>query len=804
MPDFGVSSETLAELKQNIYVAGIGGQIDSGAWERLEPGKRLDGFDHVFLWTQGPHTVVGELWSSADRKGRAKYPMGAGIQLEDLPLESSFETVRLILEQVRDACRATTSADRVMLSCQAAQDQLNQWISGTAASPGTAAINSEDTRHFLRAEAFQPDSLGLLRVLHELDTAIGPQLARGAEARKTTDWQSYHVRVPLSAKSACEGLLLWTKFLRCSLPETVPLLLLVRNHTDWLDVVIGNPADGGLFCLQASTHALPLATAIPYDIAPALTARLKTITACFLGGPSDAAENARGLGERAAPVSGSEEGQAQTNHKTRSGTWVSLGLSLAAVGVLCLALVVWTRPKAAGARNATRGNDELAAERSAEVARQAAEREQRYSLAVQEARAAFARGDYSNALACAEAALAIRTNDVEVTKLEADVRAEQRFRSGLSLAQAAYDRGDYAEAIKQADLAAEVRSGDPALVSLKEAAARQLATRHADAQLQQKYLEAVNSARVALQEHDYPRALSQAEAALELKPSGAEATQIRLSARQEQAFAAATTAFEKGDYSGALSQCQPFQGTERFDSLRQQIGQEQSQLQRLQQALQTGNYQPVLTAVAPAKPEFQKLKTAAVEENQALEDAKQKLAKGDYSYVQTLSQASYGTKAPFAALLKTGRTESEALNALQRSKEAGDRASVRDGFARLSVELRSKTPFEELDKWAAQTVENPPATTLARTSEAPPSDKIARFENVLRKLEIQFGTKEPDPAIVEDGHPVLREAAISKAKRTEAYARVRYLRDYRSDGWLTDDRKARLEKLEDAIRNFKE
>ncbi|MGH7967404.1 MAG: hypothetical protein ACREIC_01620, partial [Limisphaerales bacterium] len=168
MPDFGVTSEILAELKQNIYVAGIGGQIDSGAWERLEPDKRLDGFDHSFLWTQGSHTVLGQLWSSTDRKGRAKYPMGACIQLENLRLETVFETARLLTDQVRDACRATTSADHVMLSCRAAQDQLNQWIARTGTAPRTDAIDSEDTRQFLRAPAFQPDSLGLLLVLHEL------------------------------------------------------------------------------------------------------------------------------------------------------------------------------------------------------------------------------------------------------------------------------------------------------------------------------------------------------------------------------------------------------------------------------------------------------------------------------------------------------------------------------------------------------------------------------------------------------------------------------------------------------------
>src|SRR5882724_3859710 len=71
----GPETETLGQVKQALYVAGIGGQIDSGAWDKLEPPKRLAGFDHTFLWLRPGHALVGRLWSSVDRKGRSKYPM---------------------------------------------------------------------------------------------------------------------------------------------------------------------------------------------------------------------------------------------------------------------------------------------------------------------------------------------------------------------------------------------------------------------------------------------------------------------------------------------------------------------------------------------------------------------------------------------------------------------------------------------------------------------------------------------------------------------------------------------------------
>ena len=75
IPGIGVVTETLANLKQSFYVTGIGGQIDSGGWEKLEAGKRVAGFDHTFLWQKDGHVLLGYLWSSTDRKGRAKYPM---------------------------------------------------------------------------------------------------------------------------------------------------------------------------------------------------------------------------------------------------------------------------------------------------------------------------------------------------------------------------------------------------------------------------------------------------------------------------------------------------------------------------------------------------------------------------------------------------------------------------------------------------------------------------------------------------------------------------------------------------------
>src|SRR5262245_1549698 len=75
IPGIGLDTQSLSEVKELLYVRGIGGQIDAGAWEKMEPEKHVPGFDHTFLWLKRGHVILGEFWSSTDGKGRAKYPM---------------------------------------------------------------------------------------------------------------------------------------------------------------------------------------------------------------------------------------------------------------------------------------------------------------------------------------------------------------------------------------------------------------------------------------------------------------------------------------------------------------------------------------------------------------------------------------------------------------------------------------------------------------------------------------------------------------------------------------------------------
>src|SRR5262245_6353918 len=75
IPGINMDTETLAHVKQVMYVGGIGGRIDAGAWRSLEAEKRLEGFEHVFLWLRNGHVLLGRMHSSEDGLRRKEYPL---------------------------------------------------------------------------------------------------------------------------------------------------------------------------------------------------------------------------------------------------------------------------------------------------------------------------------------------------------------------------------------------------------------------------------------------------------------------------------------------------------------------------------------------------------------------------------------------------------------------------------------------------------------------------------------------------------------------------------------------------------
>src|SRR2546423_14572301 len=168
IPGVGVETEALAHVKQAFYVSGIGGQIDSGGWEKLEVDKRPEEFDHIFLWLRDGHILLGQLWSSTDGKGRLNYPMVLCVDGEGVSPAIMLRSLRPGLDRLRDACKATTSADQVLENCRIAQDQVKAVLNDPSTRTAETIPPMEARREFLDRPELGPDRLGFPRGVPEL------------------------------------------------------------------------------------------------------------------------------------------------------------------------------------------------------------------------------------------------------------------------------------------------------------------------------------------------------------------------------------------------------------------------------------------------------------------------------------------------------------------------------------------------------------------------------------------------------------------------------------------------------------
>ena len=276
--DLGMETQRLVDVKRVVYIEGIGGNIDSGAWDKLEDDQRLEGFHHVFIWRTVQDVVVGRLWSSQDGKGRTRYPMIVCAQCIGLPISWVIDQVLPLLERIEQECVATTESERVRSIVDSARRQIR-------AQAQDVSINDSDPVDDLRslvqvadAPAMGTDHEGLLRILYQLDREM-PGLAsvRQDTATKSATSRPHQIRVPTCEQSAARIARLWTGFLRALLPEATPFLFLFPLGQTWVDLIIGEPARSHFYAVKAHSTKLPLTTEIPYNLDSAFIERAQAL-----------------------------------------------------------------------------------------------------------------------------------------------------------------------------------------------------------------------------------------------------------------------------------------------------------------------------------------------------------------------------------------------------------------------------------------------------------------------------------------------------------------------------------------------
>src|ERR1700731_2562237 len=125
--DIGLTTETLVLTKQLLYSEGIASQLASGAWDQIEKSGNAIEFDHRFVWGRDQQAIVGAIWSSADRKGRTRFPLVICAQ-------AGFTGARSVdllfdpIERLGVVCRKAKTQEETREAFILAQMEIIFWI----------------------------------------------------------------------------------------------------------------------------------------------------------------------------------------------------------------------------------------------------------------------------------------------------------------------------------------------------------------------------------------------------------------------------------------------------------------------------------------------------------------------------------------------------------------------------------------------------------------------------------------------------------------------------------------------------
>ena len=261
--DIGFETDVFVTVKRILYIQGIGGNIDSGSWDKLKEDQLIEEFKHVFFWYINGNLVVGRMWSSQDGKGRKSYPFVVCVQCAKLPIKWIFDNVLPRLEKVEATCAATTSANDVRMAIQRAGQELRQLARQCVTSPSPVIAYPDAVARLARHPEMGPDQEGLFRVLYHIEREVGRHRANSAGSMAL---RSTSLRVPASQDTMLESILLWNSFLFNMFGKNTPMLILLPQRDSWIDIIIGEPTELQLYCLRASLKVIPLTSSIPYNM----------------------------------------------------------------------------------------------------------------------------------------------------------------------------------------------------------------------------------------------------------------------------------------------------------------------------------------------------------------------------------------------------------------------------------------------------------------------------------------------------------------------------------------------------------
>ncbi len=268
----GLDSEPLVAARQIFYVNGIGGVIDTALWDK-RPEETLPQIAHLFCWTSETDTLIGRMWSSTDGKGRSKYPMAAVAHI-GLPF-SYLQAVRAarVLSGVETHCRQASTGPEVRAVFASGLEELRAALAQPADGLG-AELDRDACTRVANEMRLNEDST-FARTLYALDQKVrsfgfAQKASPGKISLKMLDADdaAQQTRLPMAGTDSIEGVAFWHKAIMGFAPVKKPLLFIHPIDHRWVDVILGTPTARQLYCIRANETAMPLVSAVPYELEP--------------------------------------------------------------------------------------------------------------------------------------------------------------------------------------------------------------------------------------------------------------------------------------------------------------------------------------------------------------------------------------------------------------------------------------------------------------------------------------------------------------------------------------------------------
>src|SRR6266850_5449444 len=264
--DLGLETDSLNHAKTAFYVNGIGGQIDSGAWEKLDSTQQLAGFKHLFLWQRSGQIILGRLWSSSDGKGRKRYPMVVCLHFAGLTLRWALMLGLPALAELEEQIQKTNSAEEVRSILNRKRASLREGLN-LADARGEYAPVSPEALHKILHPATDSNSQGFLRVLYQMQSQFRNFAPGIFNSRvRTGTIRAQQIRVLSAGENPEQTFLFWTRFFLTQMDSSVPLLMCLPVDEHWVDITAGDPESHEFFALRASPKAVPLVSEVPYTL----------------------------------------------------------------------------------------------------------------------------------------------------------------------------------------------------------------------------------------------------------------------------------------------------------------------------------------------------------------------------------------------------------------------------------------------------------------------------------------------------------------------------------------------------------